>query len=174
MTTPDLFIHFYKTLAHHDNEKYNELLRFSKNIIQGTCPTKLIHICGSGNNGKTTLINILRQYTACIDFPLTKFKQLENNNITDIKSGYCIIEEPVDDDILNYTSIFKELTGGDFNVPQISFIFITNTKLVGDEAFNKRLYVIEMNANIKNKDLNIVSSLMQYKDELKDFILTHG
>lgn len=154
-------------------KKYNELLRFSKNVIQGTCPTKLIHICGSGNNGKTTLINILRQYTSCIDLPITKFKQLKNDNIIDIKSEYCIINEPVDD-ILNYTSIIKELTGDDFNVPKFSFIFVTNTKLIGDKAFNKRLYVIEMNANIKNKNLNIVTTLMQYKDELKDFILTHG
>lgn len=78
---------FFMNLADQNEDKYHELLRFSKQVISNTLKEKIVIISGPGN---TTLINMLRQYISSCnyvilndsDFKIQDYRNVTNENLT--------------------------------------------------------------------------------------------
>lgn len=192
----ELFTQFYKDLSNNDNNKYNELIKFSQDIINGTLNTKKIYnIVGSGSNGKSTFIKCMQMYIPSVITLLDILTDddfiYQHNNMYFIipESEYIELDKTfchykcdpkeLDPDCykVSHQCLLKKLTGGDclyYNngvfTPHITFIIVTNTPLTGDLALQKRIQHIEMNATFKN-NINMYDTLKIYKNELKQFIL---
>ena len=59
-TQIELFHKYFTDLSNNNQEKYDELIKFSQDILNDTIGKEtVIQIIGSGSNGKTTFIQIL-------------------------------------------------------------------------------------------------------------------
>lgn len=102
---------FYLNLADNDNAKCEKLVQFSHDFINGNL-RGVIYVIGRGNNGKCTLVGLLRNIVKNMNN--TKLNTITSNRLDDmgynlvIKSVisdivYCILDEPYDiDDIYDY------------------------------------------------------------------------
>jgi phage/plasmid-associated DNA primase len=185
---------FFMSLAGNDVDKYNQLLNFSKEFITGTQKIPVMHLCGGGSNGKTTLINLL---VILAEQNGIKTVNMCNNNINmsifekyGIGIRYIIIQDVSNNKLNKMSGMIKMLTGGDSIYckdpnhklvtfkPKINFVIESNVIIKSDDCdcgLLMRIKTINMNAtfNETNKDLNIMEKLLNNKNEIIQFIMNY-
>lgn len=129
-------------------------LQFSKDFINHQLPHKIIHLVGSGNNGKSLLINILSRFVPCTHINLASVVDLDS------LTNLYIIPEP--DNQLDM----------DFWIPALlainkTIIMITNTQLPA----HKDVYTIHFTKIVN--DPNMLDKMCENLEELKTFINNH-
>lgn len=128
-----------------------DLRQFSKEFINHQLKSKIIHLFGKGNKGKSTLIKLLSQIV-----PVT-FIDLRSLNLDALPDSYLIVPEQC------------EPWDMDFWIPVLltsnnTFIFISNHKLPENELVCQ----IEFTAFVN--DPNMETKMCEDIDGLKTFI----
>ncbi|QKF93507.1 helicase-primase protein [Fadolivirus algeromassiliense] len=185
---------YFMSLVNYDIDKQNELIKICKDIIQNTSDKPIIHFTGIGSNGKSVLVEVLKEIIQDIGGS-NSIKVVDINNLKkyyqwlDKELKYVILTE-FDNAMLNKnTGIFKELVSHD-NImvrklhknpelikANLKFIIMSNGNInVQDAGLNNRIKTINMNAvfNQYNKDPTILNKIIQYKEEIKQFINTYN
>lgn len=127
-------------------------LQFSKDFINRQLQSKIIHLYGSGNEGKTTLIKVLSSFVPCTHINLNSVVDFDRFN-----NEYIIIPE-----------LHKPLDM-DFWIPAFlatnkTFILITNTQLPA----HKDVHVIHFTKIVN--DPNMLDKMCENLEDLKTFI----
>ena len=113
--TTTLFKQFFTNLSNGNQEKFNELIKFSQDVINETLDENkpVIEIVGSGSNGKSALIRILCELVAP-KMMIADVNTLKNIYTTFSESiRYIIVNDLDSDDIKLFSGIVKELSGDD-------------------------------------------------------------
>lgn len=181
----DLIKKYFIDLANGDSDKYNELLKICKDIIQNTLDKPIIIFKGDGNNGKSVLVRLLTILIGEIAGPhsiknvsseILKKPQLWYSN----DLHYVILSEVNNTSLNNLTKTLKEYTSGNkiyyknkTYTLNLKFIIMTNDNInIIDNGFNNRVKIIDMTTifNNGNGDNNILHKLLQHTEEIKQFI----
>lgn len=173
---------YFMDLANNDIDSYNELLQLCKDIIQDTLDKSIIMIKGYGNNGKTTLLNLLREIMKSDGFIVEKSSAHYlpilscYNNPT-----YAIIEDISEKEICKFMNSLKFLTSGN-NIyklnneiikANVKFLMPVNIDInIADQCLKDRTKVINMNATFDCHH-DIFNDLINYKDEIKEYIINY-
>lgn len=198
----------YKTIDKYFNDLFcgnlqtkKAVVSILKNIFRGK-PTRYLYIfSGSGSNGKSLLLNLIKAIFGGFIETISKLviiKQKGNfsnvlntemEKLQHIRVGY--VSELSDEDELNIKSV-KEITGGDpidlrgmretnkTIIPTCSLLAITNQKPKiafsnddNDKAIINRLVNVPFKATFEN-NTEFESKMMALKNELFNYIMTEG
>lgn len=183
--------HYFTNLSGNNVCKYNQLLNFSRDFINGTQKIPVVHLYGTGNNGKTVFMNFLINLAEQNGNKVIKISNVNDLNLnkifkmygTDIR--YIIIEELEDNSLKKISGIIKELTGGDQQyykgkifTPKINFVMISNMMINSnnhDLGLMRRISPIVMDTIFTetHKDYEISEKLLNNKNEIMQFITNH-
>lgn len=131
-----------------DEEDFQRLKKELFNIFN----KNLIIIKGSSASGKTTFLNILRNYANCVNLPRPYRPTDKERNL-----------------ISNYDfAIMDDCLKGDLDVTSLSKL--TRLILVTNEYKFRNAHYITFNKTIKNSDKELVDCMMKNPDWLFDYL----
>lgn len=193
--TCPVFMNFLDEIFDHDQELINYIQKLFGYSLTGKPKEHLLHFFyGDGNNGKSTLIDIMfhifGDYADKISASTLTQKDRDNsisNDVARLRGSRLVVSSELEDKRYLNESLVKDLTGGDLIVarflhkeyfsfkPTFSIIMYGNhyPQIKGcDNGIRRRIRLVPFKVNIPNPDKDFIKKLRAEASGILNWVLT--